>query len=74
MSAQNLQIGINDVDVGKEINLFRRRVNRARAQMRSRAIMYNHGRAKKVSFKRPSPQLSRETLNNVAYSAFEELG
>jgi hypothetical protein len=68
----NLQISVNGIDIGKETNSFWRRANRAKRRMSEYAARYNHGRAKKVSFKRPSPRLSKETLNNVAYAAFEE--
>lgn len=46
------------------------RSNAALEKVRQRAILHNHGRARKVSFKRPSPQLSRKELDKIYDKAF----
>lgn len=46
--------------------------NRAGLRFRRHAIMRNHGRARKVSFRRPSPRLSKLVLSEVAITSFEE--
>lgn len=41
-------------------------------KIRQAAIRHNHGRARKVSFKRPSPQISRLQLGQVKALAIVE--
>lgn len=43
-----------------------------REVMRQRAVSFNHGKARKVSLKRPSPRLSRDELEQIKATAIME--
>lgn len=52
-------------DLQEEINHTFAILNEADRLIKQAATRYNHGRARKVSFRRPSPQMSRAYLSRL---------
>ncbi len=49
----------------EKLNIGFMNLNAAKRRFNQHAMRYNHGRARKVSFKRPSPQMSRQRLDEL---------